>query len=640
MEQIAKAIEEYISRDSTDYAVLITGKWGSGKTYFWKHTLQNMIEKLEKDGRKFKTVYLSLNGVKDLVEVSRQLFYELLKIKNPKFGRLFDKRLGRALPEVAKIFLNVAEVFGVSFGDHEIDLLNLIELDQNTVLCLDDLERCILPMSELFGFINSFVEQGGTKTVLIANEHELLLKDFTDDVGKPDQMQLQPAKEELGIFGNSDDEPGESVTVDTRKTHYERIKEKSIGKTFYYTPQREEILRSILDQYSGCSVYDSLSENFDLILDVFTKSGTSNLRVLKHAIGDIAFLLTRLLSDIDGLCCQTVRGLIAFVLALSLEVKAGDFVPGILSSLTRETYDAEVLGHRIFENKKSSRLEIFDRTYSPGGGRFFFKFAAIYIETGILDEGVYKAEVELIKKEQQPHFFHGYERLLYNGYWYLSDHEFTNLLVETYELIKNRGLHFSHYHHAFLMFCHFRTMDLIPEYMMDFESEFTEGLDAIRLDEEPVDTLEIKLSENYSGLNEHDKEVASRIREQIVFLNKTARERAQKNDIVKYLELVKSDFDEFCVQLYEKYSRYPVFQYANIERMCDAIMSLETSQVMLLKGSFKQRYEQGQNILRDERNKLQELGKSLELRLNERVKGLNTALIADLAKFLIGLSQE
>lgn len=44
-EHIQQIFIEYIKADKTQYAILLNGGWGCGKTYFWKNTLVNISEK-------------------------------------------------------------------------------------------------------------------------------------------------------------------------------------------------------------------------------------------------------------------------------------------------------------------------------------------------------------------------------------------------------------------------------------------------------------------------------------------------------------------------------------------------------------------------------------------------------------------
>ena len=53
-EQIIKILKEYIESKNTDYAVLIDGNWGCGKTFFVENSIIKKFkeQEIEKDGKK------------------------------------------------------------------------------------------------------------------------------------------------------------------------------------------------------------------------------------------------------------------------------------------------------------------------------------------------------------------------------------------------------------------------------------------------------------------------------------------------------------------------------------------------------------------------------------------------------------
>ena len=77
MKELIESIEEYIRRPYTDYAVMINGEWGSGKTHFWNNKLRQRIENIRnKKGQLYKTIYISLYGINSLEEISKKIFLE------------------------------------------------------------------------------------------------------------------------------------------------------------------------------------------------------------------------------------------------------------------------------------------------------------------------------------------------------------------------------------------------------------------------------------------------------------------------------------------------------------------------------------------------------------------------------------
>ena len=60
MEDLVESILDYIRTDYTDYAIMINGEWGSGKTYFWNNKIRKKIDSMKFNGKKYKTVKKSL----------------------------------------------------------------------------------------------------------------------------------------------------------------------------------------------------------------------------------------------------------------------------------------------------------------------------------------------------------------------------------------------------------------------------------------------------------------------------------------------------------------------------------------------------------------------------------------------------
>ncbi len=50
MEDLIESILDYIRADYTDYAIMLNGEWGSGKTYFWDHKIKPKIESMQLNG--------------------------------------------------------------------------------------------------------------------------------------------------------------------------------------------------------------------------------------------------------------------------------------------------------------------------------------------------------------------------------------------------------------------------------------------------------------------------------------------------------------------------------------------------------------------------------------------------------------
>ena len=43
MEDLVESILDYVRSDYTDYAIMINGEWGVGKTHFWNNKIRKKI---------------------------------------------------------------------------------------------------------------------------------------------------------------------------------------------------------------------------------------------------------------------------------------------------------------------------------------------------------------------------------------------------------------------------------------------------------------------------------------------------------------------------------------------------------------------------------------------------------------------
>ena len=175
MEELVESILDYVRADYTDYAIMINGEWGSGKTYFWNNKVKNKIESLQLNGKKYTTIYMSLYGISNLEDISKKIFIETTQLMDKNMKKYMGTHSKTTIPEYAKTGLDMAHLFGVTQNGDKLDYETFFSTD-NKVLCFDDLERANVDVIDILGYINNFVEHDHIKTILICNEKELSTK--------------------------------------------------------------------------------------------------------------------------------------------------------------------------------------------------------------------------------------------------------------------------------------------------------------------------------------------------------------------------------------------------------------------------------------------------------------------------------
>ncbi len=265
-----KKIKEYVNNNTYSSALLINGKWGSGKTYYIENELIPYISNKEEMGFKITPIYISLYGVSELSEISKQIFNRITMFfkwkKDSKKANFFvDVAKGTVKNLLRKTIFNNFPIEIVEPEDD--DYWKYID-EQKAILILDDLERSKIDIIELLGYVNNFVEEYGIKTIIIANEEEIKNKmerknieqkyNVIKNLKLPIKSDIGLTIEELDINEkyNKEDESG---TIKTHKklldykvdylfsdpTDYDLIKEKLISHTYDYEPDLENIFNKL-----------------------------------------------------------------------------------------------------------------------------------------------------------------------------------------------------------------------------------------------------------------------------------------------------------------------------------------------------------------------------------------------------------
>jgi len=108
---------------------------------------------------------------------------------------------------------------------------------------------------------------------------------------------------------------------------YERIKEKLIGETFEYAPQFNYIINGILLRYeNNKDLIRFLRGNTGIITNTFMKSGTRNLRILKHALNDFEKIYNTVNMAYPDTSFRVLQTMLIFTIAVSFEIKAGKII--------------------------------------------------------------------------------------------------------------------------------------------------------------------------------------------------------------------------------------------------------------------------------------------------------------------------
>ena len=304
--EIIERIDFYLKENIFNYAILIDGEWGCGKTHFVKHIL---IPELMTKNPDRKSVYVSLYGLKETKDIANSI---LIQIAEHKFGK------GKKLPPMFDVIGNIGkatfELLGQKLlgeGVKEVDLENLLspffDYDKHYFI-FDDLERCSIPINDVMGYINLFLEQNSAKVLILANEKEIgTIASLESDILKylvASQNSILWPKYEKDSFvsalkrrtGLSKDQvKPDPPDIDEIKFRinllfdengfYLKIKEKLVGQTISYRPTLQEIVPPIISEcLKGKLSNINLQEFADATCSIMVREDHFNLRTLQSGL--------------------------------------------------------------------------------------------------------------------------------------------------------------------------------------------------------------------------------------------------------------------------------------------------------------------------------------------------------------------
>ena len=291
-----------------DYAVMLTGPWGSGKTFLINKFL---VDRKEQGA---KSLYVSLYGITSFRQIEDALSRQLHPVLSSKGMKIATAIMKGTLKTAFKIDLTGDGKDDVTVTSQlpEINIVDYFKTPNECLLVFDDLERCSIPIPETLGYINSFVEHEGLKVIILANEVEIL-----------------------------------SENVD----RYGEIKEKLVGQTLEVRSTAASAIVNFLESITESATNVFLRRHIKEILLLHAQSGTNNLRILKQSLWQFEQLAT-CFSERHWANDEAILAVLRIVLALSFEIRSGKLKAEQFAEIQLNRFT------RFIQNKSSERPNV------------------------------------------------------------------------------------------------------------------------------------------------------------------------------------------------------------------------------------------------------------------------------------------
>lgn len=251
-ENIVNFLNGYMMNPDPQYAVLLKGKWGCGKTHFINHWI-DAYKGNPTTEQVLEPIYVSLYGLSDTQQITTALNRVICPIlygKAAKAGKVLAK-IASAMVLKHEVDLNYDGISDLSINIG-IDSLSKFKSNDSLanskkLLIFDDLERCDIPMKKLLGYLNFFVEQCNCHLIVIGDEDKIA------------------EGENKKIFGE--------------------FKEKTIGREFEIATDIHSALDTFVNQTPK---NDFVVGHQEQIEKFFAMTECDNLRILRQALWDFS----------------------------------------------------------------------------------------------------------------------------------------------------------------------------------------------------------------------------------------------------------------------------------------------------------------------------------------------------------------
>ena len=641
MPEIDGFVISYLQKYPTSYAVMISGAWGSGKTFYWKNRLKNVVantllpdalsSECDENGqrKKYKPVYVSLYGVKSIEALNKKLFFA----KYQEYAML-DSQTFKLIGEAAKSVMSVVESVGplgkfiTNIRMPSVDYGKMLDF-KDTVLCFDDFERSELALEEIMSYINNFVEADGTKTIIMSNEKEV--NGYTKNI----EQKILCAFESMP----KSEEKTKDISLLRERIklifdpfdRYKVIKEKTIAFTICFEPDFKQVMHSIVRHISKDNSDHLLLEkqmpviqavlkrsnanvNFRIImltlvdfLTVIKKGKAANVEFTENEIEDILWLLLAVKIEIMNAqvllpkdSCEKAEKeaspdkkiSIDTFSRISQSIDAGTFSGAIYSSIFR------------LDNKgQLSESDLFIYRYydSEARGRVIYSSIITFALKGYVDDVCLKAEFARVEPAQIPQHEKALSQII-GAYWEMEQSVFDEAVKIVISSAKEGKYRLAQYPSLFSKLMLLLDSNLIAnETKESIKNIVDEGMKKAFA----VGIYDPRFNTDLFFLEKKTDELNLIISSAIAFNKRLLCQENQKrlNDFISNLPEKLDDFGHEISTLTERLETEPIFQIIDLEELADKVMNMDSKTTIKLMNYIVQRYRYSNvletNLVRD-----------------------------------------
>ena len=592
MQKIIDIVKDYLIKESNN-ALLITGQWGVGKTYFFDNKLSEEIKGIsikKNESVKYKPIRISLSGVTSIDDIERRIVAELYPSLNK--GTKIGKGIFKFLLSLPKIKEYIPDIPNSDVIDSETD---------NLIICFDDLERRskTFPIDSLIGYINNLTENNNLKTIIIANTNKI------------------------------------------EDNNFDEIKEKLIGREIEYKINIEEVFDTLIQsEFQSFSEYtEFLQKEKNFICSFF--HNYKNIRTLKFILTryhDIYSQIEKIASSIDYIHSNkdtVLKETLLFTIAISIEYKGGSVTRNNKEEIDNiirfsrkdiERFLNKETSHDQKNDEEETILKKIKSNYYYQNNVIYYFYEPIFdyiIGLNILDENLLEKDIKKKYKISEdntiPECYIIYNQIKFNEVFSMSNDNYKQLLTNMLSYVDSGEYRLEHYNRIYNLVLSFNNPLKIKEDKL--KNRIIKGMkknkDKFVYNPELLNKLLYE-----SDVDKNEKEII----DLCLTINNEKEQEKHKQDSTNLINILKNDFDHFEHQVKHKYNTIPIFKYIKSKEIFNFYNSEIHLRIRLFESFNLRNRSCRKDILLMEKHFYEQLQQSIEKKEKQLKSGPEWAL--------------
>ena len=575
VKDLRQKIKDYInpsqSQNVINYAIVIKGEWGSGKTYFVRKFLR---ENFDND---ILQIYISLYGISSIFELEKTIKAAFIPLVDNKFIKLV-KEYGDEVLNLANVKMSDLEVKNcIQISKEMISFLWRIGIDasqlykekdaKKIVFVIDDVERCGLEINNIFGYFSNIL----ASNYIIFNEDYTIKQNFN--------------KNRVIFILNEE-------KINSNLDQYRETREKIIGMEYELSPEIEEVIKNYQ--------YDINNNNQHITPEIINKTIKEvcdtvkfyNLRMVKYTQQYINSVLIELQKNDKKLEISYIESFVKYFTVVMIQKIKGNISDnkGISESL-RTYYNYQ----NLWDSTQSKRDQStnFQKKWIPLYELFYDIAFTGTFNTEKIQEDYENWKTSNIDKENFNY--------LCKNYIYMDEKSF-NTLYSSFndKFVKNEMLEMNELFDFYKLNYDLIDKKIISKSLNELDYDFNDYFrrnaaklkyDRFQFDYDDYWTLEIDYSESHNG--NRMPEIMSRMIKMSdahyspnhYFQKFVAAYKSKDfHKMLEYIECVNPDYEEYTLSLLAKID--------DMDEYFNYLTKFDTKEQLEIFEAFKKRYKE------------------------------------------------